>query len=246
MVYITGDIHADQRKWIEQIDPCLKQDDIIIVAGNFGIGFWNGQYFSEETFYDWIEAKPYMVLVVDGNHENFDKLGKYPVCDWHCGKVHRIRKNLLHLMRGEIYESIVGEKSLFAFGGGYSFDKARRVEGKSWWPQEMPSEEEYKNAEDNIEKHHRVVDFVVTHTCPIETIQYLSSVTRGQVKNSLKEFHLNAFWGSLCTTVKYDRWYFGHFHLDREMWKNQVVIFNCIRELETGKIVKTWQTYESF
>lgn len=41
MIYITGDTHGNQFKWLEQIDPILKEGDIIIVCGDFGIGFSN-------------------------------------------------------------------------------------------------------------------------------------------------------------------------------------------------------------
>lgn len=245
MVYVTGDIHANQRKFVEQIHPCLKNRDSIIIAGDFGFGFWDGELFSEETFYDWIAEQPYTVLVVDGNHENFDKLGKYPIQDWHNGKVHIIRENLLHLMRGKIYDCVAGEKSLFVFGGGYSLDRPYRIKGKSWWPQEMPNEIEYKYAEEKLQKHGNKVDYIITHTCPAESVQYLSSVTRNQVKSPYEELPLNAFLSTIGSTVMYKRWYFGHFHLDKELWKNQTVIFNCIRELDTGNIVKTWETYES-
>ena len=37
MIYITGDTHGNQFKWLEQIDPVLKEGDIIIVCGDFEI-----------------------------------------------------------------------------------------------------------------------------------------------------------------------------------------------------------------
>ena len=39
MIYDTGDIHANQYKWVEQIHPALSSGDILIVNGDFGIGF---------------------------------------------------------------------------------------------------------------------------------------------------------------------------------------------------------------
>lgn len=39
MIYVTGDTHGNQFKWLEQIDPILKEGDIIIVCGDFGIVF---------------------------------------------------------------------------------------------------------------------------------------------------------------------------------------------------------------
>ena len=137
MIYVTGDIHGNQFKWLEQIDPVLKEGDIIIVCGDFGIGFFQQKYSSEESFYDFISVQPYTVLFVDGNHENFNKLNSYPMEVWNGGYVHKLRHNLIHLMRGEIY--IIEGKTFFTFGGGYSCDIETRVEHRSWWQQELPT-----------------------------------------------------------------------------------------------------------
>lgn len=67
-------------------------------------------------------------------------------------------------MRGEVY--CIEGNTIFVMGGGYSIDKYRRTEGVSWWPQEMPSEEEYHNAIMNLEKVGNHVDYIITHTAP--------------------------------------------------------------------------------
>ena len=99
------------------------------------------------------------MLFTDGNHENFDKLYGYPTETWCGGRVHKICSNVIHLMRGEVY--CIGGCSIFDMGGGYSIDKYRRTEGVSWWPQEMPSEEEYNNALENLRKVDLKVDCIV-------------------------------------------------------------------------------------
>ncbi|MGN1432829.1 MAG: metallophosphoesterase [Ruminococcus sp.] len=243
MIYNTGDIHANQHKWVEQIHPALSSGDILIVNGDFGIGFWNGRYWSEETFFDWISEQEYTVLFADGNHENFNKLNGYPVELWNGGKVHKIRHNLIHLMRGEVYniDGIV----VFVFGGGYSMDKYRRQENVSWWPQEMPSEEEYKNAENNLRKANYQVDYIITHTAPSDSLNYLSSIqSLGIKKDVIEELPLNIFLDDIQRRVTYKHWFFGHFHVDIEIWRNQTAVFNSIRELQTGKIVRRWDKYE--
>lgn len=243
MIYDTGDIHANQYKWVEQIHPALSSGDILIVNGDFGIGFWNGRYWSEETFFDWISEQKYTVLFVDGNHENFNKLNDYPVELWNGGRVHKIRHNLIHLMRGEVYN--IDGISVFAFGGGYSIDKYRRQENVSWWRQEMPSEEEYKNAEKNLQKVDYQVDYIITHTAPSESVYYLSVMQRLAVnKNVVEEQPLNTFLDHIRQQVTYKHWYFGHFHIDIELWRNQTAVLSSIRELETGRIVKQWNSYE--
>lgn len=106
------------------------------MCGDFGVGFWDGRYWSEETFYDFLSEQKYIVLFIDGNHGNFDKMNSYPVETWSGGKVHKIRNNVIHLMRGEVY--CIKGSTIFVMGGGYSIDKYRRTEGVSWWSQEMP------------------------------------------------------------------------------------------------------------
>lgn len=242
MIYVVADLHAYQEKWLQQIHPVLKQGDIALVAGDYGFGFWNGRYFSEETFYDWISEQPYSVLVVDGNHEQFGKLAAYPYCEIYGAKAQKIRDNIYHLCRGEIYD-VLG-RSVFVFGGGYSLDRARRIPGVSWFPQEMPSEEEYSLAISNLGQHRNAVDFIITHSCPLETVQYLSSYGTFGITGAVEEQPLQTFLDYVAHSVEYQRWYFGHFHVDRELWRNQTAIFNCMRELSTGKIVRRWVAYE--
>jgi len=243
MIYNTGDTHGIQYKWVEQIEPVLSPGDIIIVNGDFGIGFWNGRYWPEEMFFDFISEQKYTVLFVDGNHENFNKLDSYPVELWNGGRVHKIRHNLIHLMRGEVY-SIDGI-TIFTFGGGYSLDKYRRQENISWWPQEMPSEEEYRNAKINLQKVNHQVDYIITHTAPAESVYYLSKMRRLGIKDDvIEERPLTAFLDEIQKAVSYKHWYFGHFHVDVEMWRNQTAMMNTVRELESGKVVRRWDPYE--
>lgn len=125
------------------------------------------------------------MLFIDGNHEDFDKLDSYPVETWCGGKVHKIRNNVIHLMHGEVY-CIEGD-TIFVMGGGYSIDKYRRTEGVSWWSQEMPSEEECRNALKNLEEVGNNVDYIITHTAPSETVYYLSTLRSLGIKNDVVE-----------------------------------------------------------
>ena len=231
MNYVTGDIHGRKDIWINKIEPVLKDSDRIIVCGDFGIGFFS----DEELFFDYISEQKYTVLFVDGNHENFDKLrNSYPVALWNGGRVHKIRPNLIHLMRGEVY--MIDGKLLFAFGGGYSIDKACREKDISWWQEEMPSEKEYDNAKLNLEKADYKVDYIITHTAPSETISYLSTMRECERKNNPpQESPLNVFFDYIEENVTYRHWFFGHFHEDIQLWRRQTVIYNTIRELESGR-----------
>lgn len=123
------------------------------------------------------------MLFIDGNHENFDKLNSSPVKIWSGGKVHKIRSNVIHLMRGEVY--CIEGNTIFVMGGGYSIDKYRRTEGVFWWSQEMPSEEEYHNGIMNLEKVGNHVEYIITHTAPSETVYYLSTLRSLGIKNDV-------------------------------------------------------------
>ena len=39
-------------------------------------------------------------------------------------------------------------------------------------------------------------------------------------------------------TTVYQQWYFDHFHIDAELWKNQFVMFDAIRGLHSGNLVR--------
>ena len=183
------------------------------------------------------------MLFVDGNHENFEKLNSYPVEIWYGGKVHKIRPNVIHLMRGEIYD--IEGNSIFVMGGGYSIDKCFRTEGVSWWPQEMPSEEEYHRAIINLDRVNNQVDYIITHTAPSETIYYLSTLRSLGIKNNVtEELSLTTFLDDIQRKIAYRHWYFGHLHVDIELWRNQTAVFSSVRELVSGKMIRKWMPYE--
>ena len=105
MIFVTGDCHADYRKFTIENFPMQKElskEDYVIICGDFG-GVWSKDTESKEEkwWMNWLEDKPYTTLFVDGNHENFDRLYSYPVEEWHGGKVHKIRPSVIHLMRGQ-------------------------------------------------------------------------------------------------------------------------------------------------
>lgn len=238
MIKMTGDSHGNQQRWIQYIDPVLAPKDILIVTGDFGYGFWNGPYWSQETFFDYLSEKDCTTLFIDGNHENFSELNSLPVETWCGGKVHLIRHNVLHLIRGEVF--CIEGNTIFVMGGGYSFDRYRRTEGISWWPEEMPSEMEYKNALKNLGKVQYHVDYILTHTAPSETVAYLSTLNIGVSNDFSEEYPLTTFLNEIQHKTFYRHWYFGHFHIDRDLWRNQTVLLNSIRELSTGKVIQSW------
>ena len=117
MIYITGDTHGDftrfSAKRLRRTGLELTQEDYIIICGDFGLCWAKDKTF--EYHCKNFEEKPYTILWVQGNHENYDMIGEYPLEEWHGGKVrHIIRDKVILLERGQVFE--IEGKSFFAFG----------------------------------------------------------------------------------------------------------------------------------
>ena len=162
------------------------------------------------------------VLFIDGNHENFEILNSYEVEEWNGGKVHKISDKLIHLMRGQVYE--IEGKKIFTFGGGNSIDKQWRIEGRSWWREEMPSKEEYEEGLLNLEKVGNKVDYIFTHTAPRE-------ICKRMVKKMYSgEEELQDYLQGISETVDFKKWYYGHWHFDVDIDKKYIGMYNRVKK----------------
>jgi len=229
MIYITGDTHGSPARLGTEAMPFSTRwtkQDTLIVCGDFGYLFSGGS--REELTLRELSFRPYTILFVDGNHENFDMLAAYPPVRWRGGSARRIRRNIYHLMRGQVFE--LDGHTLFTMGGGYSIDQARRYEGVDWWPAEMPTPAEYALARKNLERCDRNVDYIVTHAAPETVMHQIFGDHEG-------EKELNDFLQWVMDNVAYKRWYFGHLHMDAPLDNHLYAMFLSVRELTTGNIV---------
>ena len=164
---ITGDTHGTLD--LETLrNYCYNFDvrkEYIVILGDVGVCFHNGLK-DELVKKALLDLNSKGILFIDGNHENFDLLNSYEVKEWNGGKVHFIEDNIIHLMRGQVFE--IDNKRIFTFGGGNSIDKQWRIEGRIWWKEEMPSKEEYEEGLLNLERVENKVDYIFTHTAPRE------------------------------------------------------------------------------
>lgn len=231
MIYLTGDTHIpldidklSSKNFPEQ--KTMTRQDYIIVLGDFGL-LWqhNKEY---EYWLEIFSSRKYTLLFVDGNHENFDWLNSLPVETWHGGKVHRVAENILHLMRGEIFE--LQGKTFFAFGGAVSTDRIYRKEGLSWWPEERPNFDEVDHGIKNLMAHENHVDYVLTHTCPATIFPEIQ-------KNVPKRWDpygdhsVEEALQAIDRDIHYKGWYFGHWHTDFDYEKYHAVYDRVIRLL---------------
>lgn len=127
MIYLTGDLHAsiDIHKLSKRYfdDSNLTKNDYLIILGDFGL-IWNKSDPESKYWLDWLNAKNYTTLFIDGNHENHPLLNTYPEEIWNGGRIHKIHDSIFHLMRGQIFT--IDDHTFFAMGGADSIDKIYR------------------------------------------------------------------------------------------------------------------------
>ena len=247
MIYITGDCHGNFERFNASIFPEqneMTKADYIIICGDFG-GVWNkdGESKMETMVLDWLDCKSFTTLFVDGNHENFDRLNTYPVEEWNGGKIHRIRPSVIHLMRGQVYE--LEGKKIFTFGGASSHDidggileldapdyrekkkeldkgwKPYRINHLSWWKEELPSEKEMDEGRKNLQRYDNKVDFIITHCASSSTTALIS---HGIYKSDL----LTSYLEEIRRSVKFKKWFFGHYHDNRNVNTEEILLWEQI------------------
>lgn len=239
-LFITGDTHndIDVAKLNAQKFPAqngLCRDDVVLIAGDFGLPWDMPESGSDKWWLKWYENKQFTTVFIDGNHENFDMLKTYPDVIFAGARCHQIRPHVFHVKRGEVLE-LSGHRIL-CMGGAKSTDKSRRKEHISWWREEIPDQSEWDHAEESlIEKR---PDIIVTHDVPSSATRFLYEGMRPDVVKTELEH--------LLYLIEQDKipvkdWYFGHHHMDREFQIGSIQFharFDCVskvREREMEKI----------
>ena len=224
MIYITGDTHipVDIQKLSTKRFPEQKEmtkNDYVIICGDFG-GVWDGS--NEEKYWiKWLKSKNFTTLFVDGNHENFDILYNLPTVEFGGGIVHKVDDGIYHLMRGQMYT--IDGKKFFVFGGATSHDKEHRTEGKNWWKEEMPTEEEYKKAKESICNHNYTCDYIITHSAPTSV--------QTEIASTYEINELTEFLEKIKNNVACKKWFFGHYHQDKKFDEKYIAIFDSIYKI---------------
>lgn len=249
MIYITGDCHGDWTRFSAKSFPEQKKmtrKDYVIVCGDFGL--WHDTP-TERWWLKWLEEKSFTLLFVSGNHENFDRLcgNEFEVVDFNGGKAHKIRENIYHLIRGNIYE-LCGKK-FFAFGGASSHDisdgildindfaceedfynevklfdkqnKMYRINHVSWWKEELPSEEEMKFGIQTLENNNNKIDFIISHCAP-------QHIVNKYISNSYASDILTSYFDMISQKVTFNKWFFGHYHNNKNIQNKYILLYEQI------------------
>lgn len=224
---ITGDIHGtiDIEKvvrFFEEHDE-FTEEDYLVICGDVGVCGFSAE--REMKTRKILQNLPVTTLFVDGNHEHFEHLNAYSIEVWNGGKVHFVESNIIHLIRGQVYE--INGVRLFSFGGAHSTDWMYRQEGISWFSEEIPSRKEYEEGWENLAAADFQVDYIVTHTAPREV-----AAAMGYGELSDEEVELRKYLQQVAENTEFEAWYFGHFHEDIEIED----VFCCL--YDTLKVVE--------
>ena len=169
----------------------------------------------------------------------------YPKKAWHGGFVREIRPSVLMLEHGYVYD--INNCSIFAFGGAqshdisdgilnpYDFESNKefmkkynqvkwgmvRVNGVSWWKQEMPTQEIMDRGIKNA-KNAGKVDYVITHEAPAS-----DKILLGYEAND----PLSRYFERIRDVMTYKTWFFGHMHINRRMSDNTIALYEQIIQI---------------
>ena len=233
MIYITGDTHntedmsnlSSRNMKLRCMEQGVDFYDITyaIVLGDFGLPWSSdceidnsGIHPTDHTdryLLKWYNQKPFKILAVQGNHDNYDVIKKLPEVEMFGNKVLKISDNIFYLKRGEIY--CIEEKRFLVLGGAISDDKAWRKPQESWWEQEEWSEEEKTACLDKIGLCDRKFDYVLSHTGSSAGIALTDEFFCNE--ENLKQLHRDSnvvFNDKIDSLVVYKKWFFGHLHSD--------------------------------
>ena len=252
LMLLDEKLKAIYPRWVSIQEALPDQNDgglyiCHIVCGDFGLWHDSGE---ERHWLKWLDDKPFTTVFVDGNHENFDRLysNEFPVVDFHGGKAHQIRPSVYHLMLGYVFD--FDGKKFFAFGGASSHDiedgildpadyknmaefkaavrlwsgccKSFRINHVSWWKQELPSQDELAFGLQTLIRNKNKVDYIISHCCPQE-VASLCGFREPDV--------LTSWFNTVAHTVRFDRWFFGHYHDNRQVMGKFVMLYDKIERI---------------
>lgn len=151
-----GDTHSDLAFAESAGNLAREHGAEIIQLGDWGF-IWPGVTQLDELS-NMLVGLDVTMRFIDGNHDDHPTLKK--LSDLENSAV-TIAPNVIYQPRGSVHEDEDGTRFLF-LGGAPSIDRASRIPGLSWWPEEIITEAEFKRALSAKDPIH----VIVTHDAP--------------------------------------------------------------------------------
>ena len=202
MIYVTGDLHGDLKRFKQRKIKRLKKDDTLIVCGDFGFVYAEDK--QEEKALKWLSKRKYNILFVDGAHDKTELLEKYELCDFAGSKARRINERVYMLLRGNVYT--IEDKRIFAFGSGLSESYNIISDIISSDAGSLPTTEETQNGIENLASVDNQIDYIVTYDAPVSAKTYIGEANHNG---------LNTYFEEIYKLANFKCWYFGRYHKDK-------------------------------
>ena len=234
MYYINADPHGSYEKIENFVRKfSLDENDTIILLGDVAINYFGDDRDLDRKY--WLSDMPCTFFCIHGNHEmRPEKISSYKLVDYKGGKVwvDNYFPNLLFAKDGEIFD--FDGKKCIVLGGAYSVDKPYRLSrGLHWFDDEQPSKQIKKFAEKKLEENKYKVNYVFSHTCPVnyEPIECFMPGLDQSTVDKTTEMWLD----KIEQKLDYDMWYVGHYHIDKKIDK-MCFLFDSFEMLKTKEI----------
>ena len=217
-VLLLGDVHGEFGKIRWQLRNI--NDAYIIQVGDFGVGFHKDNYYKTElsVLNERLIQKNCHLYAIRGNHDN-PSWFKETNTPFDCSNI--------TLLKDYSEIELLG-KSFLLVGGATSVDRRFRVEGKSYWSDEIFN----LKLEHEFPYRDRVYDVVVTHTRPgvcgafkgFDNIKGWTDQDPDLKNDLIEECQLLDY---LYEHTKPKHWVYGHFHCS-DATTHENTAFRCL------------------
>lgn len=250
MIFITSDTHGQYERFKEIKRFCKEHhttpDDTMIILGDSGINYYEDE--RDCKLKNFISTIPITFFCIHGNHEQRPEEikgiehyrysnSKYPEYDFLNSDILKEEKYPNIKYGIDSYTYYIEGKPFLVFGGGYSIDKDYRIlkqkqglKDYKYWTNELPSKKTIEDWKEDLNVlflcNPNIEWNIISHTCPKKYIPYeafLPNIDQSKVDTTLEEFL-----DYVEEKINYNRWYCGHFHINKKIDKLNFIYNNIL------------------
>lgn len=217
MICITGDMHREFYR-LCGVEP----NSMLIILGDASINYYLDIF--DNILKDFLSCYNIKLFCIQGNHEERpENIPTYKEVEMFGGKVfiESAYPNLIFAKNGELYN--IDNKKVLVIGGAYSIDKDNRImKGIPWFKDEQLTKKEMDDILIKYKGKH--IDVILSHTCPLKyepTEAFIEGVEQLNVDKSME-----MFLDRVEEVVDYDKWYCGHYHIEKQVAKIEFMFKN--------------------
>lgn len=223
--FLLADLHGQHYKidnFYRNYDEIyhFTTEDVVIILGDSGLNYYNTG--RDHNIKKKLCKYPFEYFIIRGNHElrlsqceccNFIEEKKY-------GNIVYYEEQFPQIKYATDCPNfyIFGDKKVLVIPSAYSVDKFFRLErGMFWNEQEQITEQEKNKLLCDIKDYGNKVDYILAHTCPRSFEPFIQDLFLPAIDQSKVDKSMEMFLDTIIDLVEYDRFYFGHYHDNRDI-----------------------------